>query len=153
MSQFSFFNIEEQLDKFNGINDFLYRLNELIHWSIFFDLLNQVHSQEHKSNAGRPSFDVLLMFKILILKHAYNISDDQVELQIRDRLSFRAFLGLRFADWVPDSKTIWLFGEQLTRLGLAAPLFHRFHEELRKHNVSVKGGIIVDNTFVGCYGL
>ncbi|MDR2115236.1 MAG: IS5 family transposase [Planctomycetaceae bacterium] len=148
MSQFSFFNIEEQLDKINGINDFLYRLNELIHWSIFLDLLNQIHSQEHKSNAGRPSFDVLLMFKILILKHTYNLSDDQVELQIRDRLSFRAFWGLSFADRVPDSKTIWLFGEQLARLGLADPLFHQFHEELRKHNVSVKGGIIVDSTFV-----
>jgi transposase len=78
--------------------------------------LNQVRSSEKKSAAGRPAFDVLLMFKILILKTVYNLSDDQVDLQIRDHLLFRAFLGLRFSDRVPDSKTIWLFGEQLTKL-------------------------------------
>jgi transposase len=118
MSQPSFFDVEYQLDKINQINDFLCRLEELIDWSIFFDLLNQVRSYEKKSHAGRPAFDVLLMFKILILKTVYNLSDDQVELQIRDRLSFRAFLGLNFSDTVPDAKTIWLFGEQLAKLGL-----------------------------------
>ncbi|MDR1140189.1 MAG: transposase, partial [Planctomycetaceae bacterium] len=91
---------------------------------------------------------LLLMFKILVLKNLYNLSDDQLELQIRDRLSFRDFLGLTFADRVPDSKTIWLFGEHLTRLGLSAPLFKRFDEELHKQGVLVKSGIIVDGTFV-----
>jgi hypothetical protein len=87
----------------------------LIDWSVFLDLLNQVRSSGKKSAAGRSAFDVLLMFKILLLKTVYNLSDDQVELQIRDCLSFRAFLGLSFANTVPDSKTIWLFGEQLSR--------------------------------------
>jgi hypothetical protein len=68
MSQASFFDCEYQLDKINPINDFLRRLDELIDWSIFLDLLNQVRPSEKKSNAGRPAFDVLLMFKILILK-------------------------------------------------------------------------------------
>jgi hypothetical protein len=82
MPQPSFFDCEYQLDKINQINDFLRRLDELIDWSVFLELLNQVHSSEKKSNAGRPAFDVLLMFKILILKTVYNLSDDQVELQI-----------------------------------------------------------------------
>jgi IS5 family transposase len=79
------------------------------------------------------------MFKILVLKNFYNLSDDQLELQIRDRLSFRDFLGLTFAERVPDSKTIW---------GLSAQLFKRFDEELHKQGVLVKSGIIADGTFV-----
>jgi IS5 family transposase len=148
MSQFSFFDVEYQLDKINQLNDFLCRLDELIDWSVFLDLLNQVRSSEKKSSAGRPAFDVLLMFKILILKTVYNLSDDQVELQIRDRLSFRVFLGLSFADTVPDSKTIWLFGEQLSKLGLGKLLFDRFYRELGQYGVTIKGGIAVDGTFV-----
>jgi transposase len=148
MSQASFFDIEYQLDKIHQINDLLPRLDELIDWSLFIDLLNQVRSSEKKSNAGRPGFDVLLMFKILILKTVYNLSDDQVELQIRDRLSFRAFLGLDFSDTVPDSKTIWLFGEQLSKLGLGKLLFERFYSELARYGVTIKGGLAVDGTFV-----
>jgi IS5 family transposase len=148
MSQPSFFDVEYHFDKINQINDFLRRLEELIDWSVFLDLLNQVRSSEKRSNAGRPAFDVLLMFKILILKTIYNLSDDQVELQIRDRLSFRAFLGLNFADTVPDSKTIWLFGEQLSQLGLGKLLFERFYSELENYGVTIKGGIAVDGTFV-----
>jgi transposase len=148
MSQASFFDCEYQLDKINQINDFLRRLDELIDWSIFLDLLTQVRPSEKKFHAGRPAFDVLLMFKILILKTVYNLSDDQVELQIRDRLSFRAFSGLSFSDTVPDSKTIWLFGEQLTKSGLGKLLFDRFYSELENYDVTIKGGIAVDRTFV-----
>jgi hypothetical protein len=68
MSQASFFDIEYQLDKSYQINNFLPRLDDLIDWSLFIDLLNQVRSSEKNSNTGRPAFDVLLMFKILILK-------------------------------------------------------------------------------------
>jgi hypothetical protein len=148
MPQLSVFDIEYQLDKINQINDFLRRLDELIDWSIFLDLLNQVRSPEKKSNAGHPALDVLLMFKILVLKAVYNLSDDQTKLQIRDRLSFRVFLGLDFADTIPDSKTIWLFGEQLSKSGLGKLLFNRFYSELGKYDVTVKGGVAVGSTFV-----
>ena len=80
---------------------------------MFREILNKGREKEHKSNAGRPAFDVVFMFKVLVLKSMDNLSDDQTELQIRDRLSFRDFLGLTFADIVPDAKTIWDFAEQL----------------------------------------
>jgi hypothetical protein len=89
MSQASFFDIEKQLDKIYGINDFLRRLNELIDWTIFLGLLNQSRSSSSGSQAGRPPFDVLLMFKILILKNSYNLSDDQLELQTTGSWRFR----------------------------------------------------------------
>jgi len=58
------------------------------------------------------------MFKVVILKTQYNLSDDQTEYQIYDRLSFRQFLGLEIGDKIPDAKTIWLYQEQLNNFGL-----------------------------------
>jgi hypothetical protein len=63
--------------------------------------------QTGKSNVGRPPWDELLMFKVLILQQLYNLSDDQIEYQIRDRLSFMRFLELGVEDRVPDTKTVW----------------------------------------------
>ena len=92
--------------------------------------------------------DVVLMFKILVLKKMYNLSDDQTELQIRDRISFRAFLDLNFCDTVPDAKTIWLFAEQLKALELECLLFDRFSEMLDASGFAAKSGLIVDGSFV-----
>jgi len=153
--QYSFFDVENQLDKIYQINDFLPKLNTLVDWEIFRESLARVREKERKSNAGRPPFDVVLMFKVLVLKSMYNLSDDQTELQIRDRISFRDFLGLTFADFVPpaqqhvpDAKTIWAFAEQLKTLELEQPLFDRFGEELDKQGFQAKSGLIVDGTFV-----
>jgi len=99
-----FFDIEKQLDKIYQINDFLPKLNSLINWEIFRPVLNKVREkQREKENinkGGRPPFDVILMFKILVIKKMYNLSDAQTELQIRDRISFRAFLNLNFCNTV-----------------------------------------------------
>ncbi len=51
------------------------------------------------------------MFKAIVLCELYNLSDDQVEYQLRDRFSFMRFLGLGLEDKVPDAKTVWLYRE------------------------------------------
>jgi len=106
------------LRKFIRSTTFLPKLNALVAWEIFCEALNLVREKERKSNVGRHAFDVRLMFKILVLKSIYNLSDDQTELQIRGRISFRDFLGLTIADTVPGVKTIWDFDEQLKNLEL-----------------------------------
>ena len=40
---------------------------------------------------GRPSHDAVRMFKVLVLRELYALSDEQVEYQIADRLSFQRF--------------------------------------------------------------
>jgi IS5 family transposase len=69
--------------------------------------LNRIHEKDRKSNAGEKPIDIVLIFKILILQHLNNLSDDNTEYQIRDRFSCMHFLNLEFEDRVPDSKTIW----------------------------------------------
>lgn len=85
----------EQLD--NG-GDPLVKLNAMVKWETFRKLLEKVRLKDRKSAAGRRPFDVIVMFKILILQSLYNLSDDQAEFQIRDRLTFMRFLGLSVGD-------------------------------------------------------
>jgi IS5 family transposase len=88
------------------------------------------------------------MFKILVLQSLYNLSDDAVEYQIRDRLSFMRFLGLGISDRVPDAKTIWLFREQLGQAKLVKRLFKKFDWYLREQGFQARKGQIVDASIV-----
>ena len=135
----------EQLD--NG-GDPLVKLNQVVNWELFRNSLESIREIERKSNAGRKPFDVVVMFKIMVLQSLYNLSDDQLEFQIRDRLSFMRFLGLSLSDTVPDSKTIWLFREQLTEAKLIKKMFEQFDGYLRENGFSAKKGQIVDASII-----
>ena len=109
MMQAGLFDWQTRFEQLDNGGDPLVKLNDVVDWELFRSNLEKVRDKERKSNAGRKPFDVILMFKILILQSLYNLSDDQLEFQIRDRLSFMRFLGLSLGDTVPDAKTIWLF--------------------------------------------
>ena len=97
------------------------------------DLSSQLESEllnKSKVKGGRPPFDKLLMFKIIILQRYFKISDDKTEFQIKDRLSFMDFLNLELSDKIHDSKTIWFFKDQLCKKGLTEKLFDLFTETL-----------------------
>jgi IS5 family transposase len=90
----------------------------------------------------------VLIFKILILQSLYNLSDEAVEYQILDRMSFMRFLGLHAGDPVPDAKTIWLFREQLRQAGRIEKLFKQFDEFLAANGYAAKRGQIIDASIV-----
>jgi len=146
MIQRSFFDTEDRYKKLDEL-DPLPRLDRAIDWNIFRPLLNK-SKKNSKTNAGRPPFDVLLMFKILVLQELYNLSDDQAEFQIRDRMTFCRFLKLTSAHTVPDAKTIWEFREKLVGLGLMKKLFTKFDQALESSGFEAKKGQIVDASFV-----
>ncbi len=87
-------DLSQRYQKLNQKNDFLIRLNKIVPWEEFRPLLEQISQKPRKSNAGRKSLDVVLKFKLLVLQKLYKISDDQLEYQVNDRLSFMQFLGL-----------------------------------------------------------
>ena len=70
-------------------------------------------AKQRKSIAGRKPYDALLKFKILVLRSLYNLSDEQTESLVRDRLLYRRFLDLDPEDRVFDSTTIRLFCKAL----------------------------------------
>ena len=69
-------------------------------------MLESLFANDHKkSKAGRKPIDPVFMLKVLFLQRLYNISDHQIEYQIKDRMSFREFLDIQSIDDVPDEKT------------------------------------------------
>lgn len=142
------FDYEFQLEKINQHNPPLQKLDSVIEWEMFRQPLEEAFAIEAKAPGGRPPFDRLMMFKIIILQRYYNLSDEQTEFQIKDRLSFQQFLGLQIVDKVPDEKTIWLFKEHLKAKGLSKQLFEMFTHTLISNGIIAKEGSIVDASFV-----
>lgn len=104
-------------------------LSQVVDFEIFRkDLETTVFPIERKSNAGRPPKDPVFMFKVLVLQRLYGLQDGQTEYQIKDRMSFRQFLGIENVDDVPDQKTIWKFKEILSKSGIIDTLFKIFHK-------------------------
>src|SRR3982075_29083 len=99
-----------------------------------------------KSPAGRKPWDEVVIFKALVLRALYNLSDDQAECQLRDRLSFMRFLGLGLEDAVPDAKTLWLYREALAKAGAVEELFDLFDGFLKDKGYLAMGGQIIDAT-------
>ena len=107
--QKTFFGEETRLAALKQHRNPLVKLNKHINWEIFRTILEKTFVKEEKDNRGRPHYDYVMMFKILILQSMYQLSDEQMEFQIMDRRSFEIFLGLTNEDKVPDSKTIMAF--------------------------------------------
>lgn len=145
--QSSFFDLQDRHKKLDE-RDALQPLNELIDWEIFRKPIEKTRRKSRRSKAGRKPFDAVLMFKVLVLQHLYNLSDDELEYQVRDRYSFCRFLGLTPEQRIPDSKTIWLFREQLTKADLIKPLFYRFNEYLESRGYVARKGQMVDASIV-----
>ena len=148
MGQLGFWDREKRQQKLDKKKALLQRLNEVIPWQEFPPLLEQVNQRETTSCAGRKPSDLILMFKLLVLQHLFNLSDDELEYQAHDRLSFMKFLGLVIEDRIPDAKTVWLFRQQLTEQELVEELFEQFDSYLRQQGYEAKQGQIVDASLV-----
>ena len=128
------------------------RLAEIIDWEGFRcdreDILGYVNRDDCKG--GRPPFDPVFMFKVLVLQKFHGLSDAAVEEQIADRFSFMGFLGLRPGDAIPDANTVWDFREALERDGRKGSerRFARFSAMLEAQGFIGHEGSIVDASFV-----
>ena len=148
MKQKGFFDETDRLQELSELGDPLEKLNKYIHWEGLRELLTKTLQKEPKGLGGRPPFDYVMMFKILVLQKLYNMADDKTEFQIKDRLSFQRFLGLQLCDTVPDAKTIWHFREELSEGKILDTVFYRFVEQLEERGIITYSGSIVDATFV-----
>ena len=148
MGQPGFFDLDERYRTLAESGDPLIKLAELIEFEVFRGPLVGALARSDGSKGGRPPYDPVLMFKILVLQTLYTLSDDAAEFQIKDRLSFMRFLGLGLHDRVPDAKTIWLFREQLTRAGAISELFASFDAHLKARGHLAMSGQIVDASII-----
>src|SRR5919112_5894152 len=143
-----FFDLDERYQALSANGDPLVKLSELIEFEVFRGPLVTALARSDGLKGGRPPYDPVLMFKILVLQTLYTLSDDATEFQIKDRLSFMRFLGLSLHNRVPDSKTIWLFRKQLTRAGAISELFATFDAHLKARGHLAMSGQIIDASII-----
>jgi IS5 family transposase len=130
------------------MKDPLEQLNHFIRWEDFRPVIDKAFAVTDPSLGGRPPFDRVMLFKVLVLQRMYNLSDDNTEYQILDRHSFCKFLGIDSYAQVPDSKTIWHYREQLKKHDVIHEIFSLFTEKLQNASLMLKDGAIIDASIV-----
>src|SRR5438876_12309460 len=151
MRQKCFVDVERRLEAISAKGDPLETMRKMVRWEDFradIEAVTETKAEERNSNAGRKPYDTILKFKIVVLQSLHDLSDEQTEYLIRDRLSFMRFLDLELEDPVPDATTIWLFREALAQAGLIDQLFERFGQHLEAEGYIARGGQIIDATIV-----
>ncbi len=145
------FDEQFRLEKISKQNDPLEKLLAHIDFEFFRKPLEDWFGKDKvkgDNKGGRPSYDYILMFKIVVLQRYYNLSDDSTEFAILDRLSFMRFLGLTISHAVPDSKTIWNFKNELAKGDMVNKLFRKLDNRLDKEGVVIHEGKMADATIV-----
>lgn len=151
MGQLGFFDADRRLSMLSAKGDPLETIDAVVPWEDYRSPIEAVvltPEEQRKSTAGRKPTDSIVLYKMLVLQSLYNLSDEQIEYQVRDRLSFTRFLGLGIEDGVPDATTLWLFREKLAKAGLVETLFQRFSMHLEAKGYIARGGQMVDATIV-----
>jgi len=148
MLQMDFLAEFSRLGRLSEMGDPLEKMANDIDWELFRPIIDEAIRKDSYAKGGRPPYDSILMFKIVMLQQWYGIADDNTEYIINDRLSFQRFLGISLGDKVPDAKTIWLFKEKLASTGVGKKLFTKFERQMERLKVITRKGSIVDATFV-----
>jgi hypothetical protein len=155
-----FFDVEWGVQWLLTKGNSLSRLDAVMDWESFRPLLEAALDKPVKGPGGPRPNDPLKMFKALLVQRFFNLSDEQTEYQINDRLSFQQFIGWTLADKVPDANTLWDcrkrqrrlvglgFREALIEAGAFEKLFALFDEQLRERGLLAQPGKLVDASFV-----
>jgi len=146
--QSGFWDFEERLQELSAQGDPLEKLSATVDFEIFRADLAAALRRRDPARGGRPGFDVVLKFRMLVLQAMHGLSLDQTEYLLRDRLSWMRFCGLGPGDAVPDANTLWDFREALIAAGALEALFARLDRAITEAGYLPMAGQIVDATLV-----
>lgn len=135
------FALKEKYDKVKKLRSNLEEINKLVDWNSIAQSI-----PIHESSTGRPPYQKTMMIKVLFLQSCYSISDEELEFQINDRLSFQQFLG--FPKSIPDYSTIWRFREELTELDYIDRIWEDINTQITNKGIEIKKGKIQDASFI-----
>jgi len=138
------FEVENKYRRVSRLGDRLDELSATVNWNAFRDTLEK--TRPPSSGPGRPEYDRVQLFKMLVLQSWYGLSDEQLEYQTADRFSFQKFLG--FPETIPDYTTIWNFREQLVKLELFDSLLDELNKQLDARGLKVRKGVIQDASVI-----
>jgi len=139
------YSFNHEFQKVQGLVGRLLEVEKLVDWEKFRPIISKLFN-DNETEGGRPHTDEIVLLKSLVLQSWYNLSDEELEVQIADRLSFRQFLG--FPESIPDYSTIWKFRERLTQTKLKDKLWDELQRQLDEKGFSVKKGVIQDASII-----
>ena len=137
--------LSELYKEIESLGDPLTGISDRIDFERIVPILADLFSNDTEKG-GRPNYDPILMVKILLLQQWYNLSDPQIEREIRDRISFMNFLG--YPDRLPDRNTIWYFRERLSKTGKDRLVFNEIRDQIMAKRIRVKPGTMQDASFI-----
>jgi len=145
-----FWDEQERVSKLKNKKPLLICLSESIPWEAFRPLHDKGYgyNQERKVNAGRKRIDPLILFKMLVLQELFNLSDEEIEFQVDDRLSFEEFVGLGVMNDIPDATTVAFFRDRLRKANVIDELFEMLESYLRNKELEARVRQIIDATLV-----
>jgi IS5 family transposase len=139
---------ENRLNRLSKLGDNLEKITAAVDFEIFRPLLKKAIERKNGAKGGRPPFDLVMMFKIILLEQWNNLSDDRMEYYINDRLSYQRFLGLSLSSKVPDANTIWVFKEDIKESRVHDELFNLFDRILTGKGIIKHETTLIDASFV-----
>lgn len=148
MNPMSLFSLSDHLERLSKDGDPLETLERTVDFEYFRGWLVEGLGYGDGSKGGRPPFDPVSMFKVLILQAQHNLSDAKMEFMIRDRLSWMRFLGFELGGATPDENTIRHFRNRMTETGTLKRVMKAFDWQLKKKGYIPMSGQIVDATLV-----
>ena len=142
------FAAEEREAKLNKLGDALQVMEQHVDFAALADEIDRAAPRPNRERGGRPPFPTELMVRVLLIQQLFNLSDEQVEFQLLDRLSFQRFVGLRSSSQIPDRTTVWTFKERLINAGASERIFEAVNQQLSQHGYIARGGQMIDASIV-----
>ena len=142
------FAAQEREAKLSKLGDSLELLERHVDFAALAAAVDQAAPRPGRERGGRPPFPTEVMVRILLIQQLFNLSDEQMEFQLLDRLSFQRFAGLRHSSQIPDRTTIWTFKERLIKAGASESVFDAVNRQLAKHGYIARGGQMIDASIV-----
>lgn len=146
--QVGFWDVENRLRELSKQGDPLEKLAGTVDFELFRPVLRESWGVRDRSKGGRPGFDLVLKFRMLVLQAMHGLSLEQTEYLVRDRLSWMRFCGLGPGDAVPDANTLWDFREALIAAGAFDRLFARLDQAITEAGYLAMSGQILDATLI-----
>ena len=137
--------LSELYKEIEALGDPLTGISDRIDFERIRPILSDLFTNDTEKG-GRQNYDPVFMVKILLLQQWYNLSDPQVEREIRDRISFINFLG--YPEKLPDRNTIWYFRERLSKTGMDRLLFNEIRDQIMAKRIRVKKGTMQDGSVI-----
>src|SRR5471032_424522 len=138
----------EREAKLTKLGDTLQVLERHVDFAALADAVDTAAPRPGRERGGRPPFPTEVMVRILLSQQLFNLSDEQMEFQLLDRLSFQRFAGLRDSSQIPDRTTIWTFKERLIKAGASESVFETVNRQLARHGYIARGGQMIDASIV-----